>query len=499
MNLDPIGSRQVAVYRLDNSIYPCEPPFNPSEAYPEYQGEVNAGESNPVYGAVRESLRLLGLDGALYGTEAWNPLSELIRPGDRVVLKPNFLSQGHGLKPEEWQQIITHGSVIRALLDYVLLALEGEGTVHIIDGPQYDADWDKILENTGTRALADYCASRSRVAIELLDLRDYQQEVHGDVICRRHPLPSDPRGGVEIDLGELSAFSGHDGAGRYYGSDYDQGETNRHHSNGRHEYRISRTAASADVFINLPKLKTHKKVGVTLSLKNLVGINVGRNWLPHHTDGDPSTGGDQFPWGSTKTHSERMVVRWLQQKSLDSSLFASLFRMGKIIGKRLYGRTDQVIRHGNWHGNDTAWRMVLDINRCLLYDNRGGCLASAPKRYFSLVDGVIGGQGDGPACAEHYPSGLIIAGLNPVAVDCAAARLMGFDPLKIPLLRRAFDSHPLPLVEFPYEAISLVSNFPFWNGPLTALPPESTLHFKAHFGWAGEIEFKDKVEGSHGP
>lgn len=50
----------------------------------------------------------------------------------------------------------------------------------------------------------------------------------------------------------------------------------------------------ADVFINLPKMKVHKKTGVTLSLKNLVGINADKNWLPHYSGGSPRNGGDQF-------------------------------------------------------------------------------------------------------------------------------------------------------------------------------------------------------------
>ena len=61
--------------------------------------------------------------------------------------------------------------------------------------------------------------------------------------------------------------------------------------NGTHEYLISRSAMDADVFINLPKLKTHKKVGVTLSLKNLVGINGDKNYLPHFCIGTPAEGG----------------------------------------------------------------------------------------------------------------------------------------------------------------------------------------------------------------
>ena len=50
-----------------------------------------------------------------------------------------------------------------------------------------------------------------------------------------------------------------------------------------------------DLFVNLPKLKTHKKTGITCSLKNFVGINGDKNWLPHHTEGVPANGGDEFP------------------------------------------------------------------------------------------------------------------------------------------------------------------------------------------------------------
>ncbi|MCV6004648.1 DUF362 domain-containing protein, partial [Escherichia coli] len=45
------------------------------------------------------------------------------------------------------------------------------------------------------------------------------------------------------------------------------------HAPGRHQYLVSRDIIEADVVINLPKLKTHKKAGLTCALKNLIGIN----------------------------------------------------------------------------------------------------------------------------------------------------------------------------------------------------------------------------------
>ena len=54
--------------------------------------------------------------------------------------------------------------------------------------------------------------------------------------------------------------------------------------------------------------------------------------------------------------------------------------------------TTDRIRSGNWHGNDTTWRMVLDLNRALRYGDGVGVLHDEPqRRYFSVVDGIIAG------------------------------------------------------------------------------------------------------------
>jgi hypothetical protein len=314
--------------------------------------------------------------------------------------------------------------------------------------------------------------------------------VRGDVLYGTKSLPGDPAGGVEVNLGSTSRLVGHGGAGRYYGATYDQVETNDHHSNGRHEYRLSRTVASADVFINLPKMKTHKKVGVTLCLKNLVGINTGRNWLPHHTDGDPTNGGDQFSVASVRGQSERFGVRAFERLTLrHPRLFAPLYRLAKQVATPIWGHTKDTIRTGNWHGNDTAWRMVQDINRCLLYSDGVTFPTAQPKRFFALVDGVVAGDGEGPAAPDRLEAGVLIAGFNPVAVDCATARLMGLDPMRISMLREAFVRSELPLAPFAYEDIFIESNRPEWRRLLAEVRDEHTYHFRPHFGWTGHIEW----------
>src|SRR5207245_4895705 len=118
------------------------------------------------------------------------------------------------------------------------------------------------------------------------------------------------------DLADRSEFVAQTGSGRYYGADYDSAVVNRHHAHGRHEYLVAGSVAKADVVFSLPKLKTHKKAGITVSLKNLVGINADKNWLPHHTEGHPKNGGDEHPNPDRKHKTERAIVPYFRQLSL---------------------------------------------------------------------------------------------------------------------------------------------------------------------------------------
>ena len=49
-------------------------------------------EHGEIFRAVESVLAQSGLDASHYGSAAWNPFGDLVRPGGRVVLKPNFVS-----------------------------------------------------------------------------------------------------------------------------------------------------------------------------------------------------------------------------------------------------------------------------------------------------------------------------------------------------------------------------------------------------------------------
>lgn len=50
---------------------------------------------------------------------------------------------------------------------------------------------------------------------------------------------------------------------------------------------------------------------------------------------------------------------------------------------------------------------------------------------FSVIDGTVGIQGNGPGGTDTVPLGLVAAGADTVAVDAVIAKAMGFDPLEI--------------------------------------------------------------------
>lgn len=415
--------------------------------------------------------------------------ASFVVPGDRVVLKPNWVKEHDERKPgpDQWKHVVTHPAVIEAVIRWVAPKLEGRGRITICDAPQTDSSFAKLREYCRLDEMMARCRDEfPGVEIELLDLRPEEWHAVDGVTVSKSELPGDPLGSTKVCLNEASEFVGFHGQGKLYGASFDLEETNEHHRGDHHEYLLCRTPMDADVLINLPKLKTHKKVGLTCALKNLVGINANKNWLPHHTEGTPDQGGDQFPESTTKAKLEHSWMgtakRWLKNRPLVSRLFVPLKKLGRLY----FGDTQSVVRSGNWHGNDTCWRMVLDLNNCLFGFDGEGKPRSKPLRYLAIVDGIVGGEGNGPMAPDPVAAGVLIAGTHPVAVDCVSATLMGFDWEKIRLLKGCFSDKQNQLAPFKSEDIEVASSAAEWSGRLSTM--ENTFGFRPHFGWVGAIE-----------
>jgi uncharacterized protein (DUF362 family) len=402
-------------------------------------------ERGEIFRAVERVLAESGLDPVHHGSDAWNPIGDLVRPGGHVVLKPNFVTSRNlhqDLEGERLWSVATHPAVLRPLIEYAWKAVGVGGRISVVDCSIAGSHFERTLRALRVFDMLEALRADG-IAVELIDLRDFKvdpmmllDDVHFagrswnlGVVIRRE-LPGDPRGYTVVDVGSASYFEqdGLDLSRLRHNLNNGEREPLKHHGPGRHRYSLSNTVLEADLFVNVPKLKTHRKAGVSVSLKNVVGITNKKQWLPHYRAGTPPEG-DEYPTPLT----------WTQWVSV------SLGRVPLPGGHALIVRSpalrnghDGPVVNGNWDGNDTTWRMVLDLNTALRFADRQGQLQSTPQRaWFSIVDGVIAGEGQGPLGARPKPCGVILGGGDPVAVDAAAARLMGFDPAHLKMIARA--------------------------------------------------------------
>ena len=291
-----------------------------------------------------------------------------------MVLKPNFVA------------VVTHLSVLRPLVDYAWKAVGPEGQVIIADAPQYDCEIEILLERIG---MADFLAHFNDdlgIPLEFRDLRvEFGRHDRG-IQTEKRRLAGDPEGYAAVDLGGSSEFDQMDPKQirLIRGADYDEEATIAHHSGGKNEYLVSRTVLAADLLINVPKIKTHKKAGVTLSMKNLIGINGDKNWLPHYRLGFQSQGGDEFPQPDLYSRLRLVGSEWARQL-LKRGVGSALFRRLRSLEDRS-GLGDRT-RAGNWHGNDTIWRTCLDLNKILYHANAEGEIGGRTRSILHVYDG----------------------------------------------------------------------------------------------------------------
>jgi uncharacterized protein (DUF362 family) len=64
-------------------------------------------------------------------------------------------------------------------------------------------------------------------------------------------------------------------------------------------------------------------------------------------------------------------------------------------------------------------------------------IVATVRPHFTIVDGVVAMEGDGPIMGTARPVGLLAMGADLVAVDATCARVMGLDPAKVPHLEMA--------------------------------------------------------------
>jgi uncharacterized protein (DUF362 family) len=371
-----------------------------------------------------------------YNSVAFNEaLTSLINRGinqyqiqdKKVLLKPNWVK--HSTTPEDEFCMRTNDKFVIATLKVILEM--GPSYVLIGDAPIQGCKWDRMISGSILNGIGKL-SQEYNIPVQIKDFR------------RRTYNFSDNNPEFEIrplsdylifDLGKESFLESitTPGQTKFRVTNYNPDRMSSAHSPGVHKYCITREFFDADVVISLPKIKTHQKTGITGALKNIVGINGDKDFLPHHRIGGTKMGGDCYPGRST--------LRYWSELSLDnanrrqgSKSFWFWQKLSSLLW-RLSFPGPEINMVAGWHGNDTTWRMVMDLNKIAEFGKADGTLSENPRRQiFSLCDGVIAGQGDGPLKPEPLLLGIISFTNNSFINDRAIALLIGLPAEKIPLL-----------------------------------------------------------------
>ena len=185
--------------------------------------EITAGSESPARSTVAlvrcESYEREAVESSVRrAVDILGGISVFVRPGDQVLLKPNLLA---ARAPEK--RITTDPAIVRSV---ARLVLEAGGTPAIGDSPALET-LQRVARKTGMREVAE------ELGLELVDLVQ--------------PTP--------VSLRDGSVFR---------------------------NLEIAARALEADVVINLPKLKTHSQMLLTLGVKNLFGTVVAQRKAEWH-------------------------------------------------------------------------------------------------------------------------------------------------------------------------------------------------------------------------
>ena len=478
----------------EDSAYPSSHyNYNPDTLYPEYQwssSAISKGKNN-IYEMVRNCLIGLKMDVNNVNTKKWNPFGELIKEGDTVVIKPNWVmhyNENKKITENSLECLITHPSVARAVTDYCLIALNGTGRIIIGDAPMQGCDLEKLIEISGYKELFSFYAQRS-INIHPTDFRQFSTIVDNNKVLIGRKYNSSEV--LEVELSSRSRLYSQSSVQKQYKvSDYNEKITNKYHHNGKHTYLINKEVLSSDVVINLCKPKCHRLAGITAALKNLVGITYDKTCLPHRTIGSKSQGGDEYLYNSLI---KKMIGMVLYRKMVFEE--HNKHRLSQVMrytyGLLYYfmkGLSKDKYLMGGWYGNDTIWRTVLDLYHILLYaDKNGVVLESKQRRVFNLADMIISGERNGPVSPDPKKLGIIIAGYDAVMMDRLVCEIMGFDYYRVPTVYRAVND--FKLIQKETGSYLIHSNVLEYNEKsIDELHFPLRWRFKPYDTWKGFIE-----------
>jgi uncharacterized protein (DUF362 family)/Pyruvate/2-oxoacid:ferredoxin oxidoreductase delta subunit len=227
-------------------------------------------------------------------------MEKFAKRGERVLVKPNLLAA----KPPE-AAVTTHPQVVGA----VLALLKEAGAVPVVGDSPGLGSARKVADKGGILAV---CAE---MGVELIELKEL--------------LVADNPGGRTFK-----------------------------------KLEVAKEALECGAIINVPKLKTHAQMYLTMAVKNMFGCVPGK-----------------------------LKPQWHLSAGVQSRSFAS---------------------------------MLLDL-----------CAFLSPR--LSIMDAVTTMEGNGPGNGDPRHVGLVFAAGSPLALDAAAASVVGAKPQDVPLLKTAIE------------------------------------------------------------
>jgi len=178
-----------------------------------------------------------------------------------VLVKPNMVLSWHpGGDDPNLDTMITNPSVVRAVLDYVAIALKGTGTIIVGECPPPVVRFrqvDSPLGDTSAWAIFTHpgeCSCAMSIFVR-----------YGHVITTmafsKLPKRRVTRSGIYSWRweGKVPTCDVRKYRKNFRVTNYDHRKMRHYHTVDNDRYLISGTALSADVIITMPKLKTHRK------------------------------------------------------------------------------------------------------------------------------------------------------------------------------------------------------------------------------------------------
>lgn len=241
--------------------YPSFDEFcSPDTRYPEYPFNIVSESPNKVYETIRKGFHLLGFDIENYGRSCWNPLGKYIKPGQTVLVKPNWVMH-ENLEPQEHDLdcLVTNVAVLRVAIDYVHIALRGTGKIIVADAPIQLCNFPALQQNAKYDGLWRFYADQN-IDLYIEDLRGMVASLQED---RTFRVMRDSMDGIVVRLDEQSVFAQRPAKlnKRMRITNYHPRTLKTYHSKHVHKYVINPLVLSADVIIIFPNPNRTEKQG----------------------------------------------------------------------------------------------------------------------------------------------------------------------------------------------------------------------------------------------